>query len=124
MDKKISQRIHAKTRAAQRYHASLNREDLFAIVQLIQANQSVRIEKKTNRITIHKVMYKEKEFIVAYDKSRKSIASFLPPDCQELHDFNKISSKAVVVDQRVEDLVVVPKVEDGDVWSLPSHWKV
>lgn len=99
MDKTINQRIHAKTRAIERYNTFLNRNDLFAIVKLIQENKSIPIAKKTNRITIHKINYKEVDLVVAYDKSRGSVASFLPPDCQELNDFNKISTKTPMVNQ-------------------------
>lgn len=98
MNKKKAQRIHAKTRAWQRYGIILNRDDLFAIVRMIQSQRATQrdnsesdnsvlfLERKSNRITIYQVKYLTHNLVVAYDKERHSIASFLPADAEEVNN--------------------------------------
>jgi hypothetical protein len=80
--KKVGQRIHARRRARQRYGATLARRDLDAIVELIRGGQSepVNIRSTSLRVSGHRVTYAGRTWIVVYDRSRHSIATFLTED--------------------------------------------
>lgn len=80
MNKRKGQHRHAKRRALERYGVEVNAETLKALEREIRAGKGVFIEKKSHRISIFRV----REFIVAYDKTRGSIATFLPKDAKEV----------------------------------------
>ena len=81
--KKEDQTRHAIQRADLRYGIRLNEHDIRQIVLLIEDRKSKPIQKQTNRVTVHKVNYKDCDFILVYDKLRKSIATFLPADSEK-----------------------------------------
>lgn len=84
MSKKTSMRIHAQKRAIQRYGIFLNSKELKEIVSLIQDNCGSFLEKISNRVTNWKVKYKDRDYIVGYDKLRKSIITFLPQEAKRI----------------------------------------
>lgn len=73
-NKAEGQRIHCNRRAIERLGYALSGARLRELVQMIQAGQAECEGRRTNRITIFKV----DGIRVAYDKSRKTIASVLP----------------------------------------------
>lgn len=80
--KKQAQTKHAIQRAELRYGVVLNDHDLNQVVKLIQSGYSEIIEEQSNRVSIRKINYKNTDFILVYDKERKSIATFLPPEAE------------------------------------------
>lgn len=80
--KKRSQEIHSKLRALERYGVELSKNDIEAIVKLIQEGSPYArfIMKDSRRVAIWAVTYREKEFKVCYDKHQKMISTFLPPE--------------------------------------------
>lgn len=82
--KKQNQSIHAKNRALDRYNVMLDTKDLIAIVDLIRDGKAKMLYKTSNSKSVQQVEYQGQNFVVAYDKRRKSIASFLPKDAKEL----------------------------------------
>lgn len=78
MDKAQSQAKHAKRRALERYDLELSDRDLREIVRLIQAGKAQKTLKQSHRVTVCWLQFQGKTIKVVYDKSRKSIASFLP----------------------------------------------
>lgn len=86
-DKKTGQYKHAKMRALQRYDLDLRNHDIDQIVRAIIDGKIISAKAQTNRVTIIDMMWTDVRIRVAYDKQRKSIASFLPlegmPDYRE-----------------------------------------
>lgn len=79
MTKEKHQRLHSKLRAHQRYDLDLNRKDLDSIVRMIQTgNDAFFIKRSSNGVTIWHVVYNKQSLRVVYDKTRKSIVTFLP----------------------------------------------
>ena len=80
--KSESQRQHARTRARQRYGALLTEHDFDRIISCVigEWGNAELLQKQSLRVSIWKVPYKEWEFIAVYDRQRKQIATFLPPD--------------------------------------------
>lgn len=78
MDKKLSQTLHAKKRAAERYGINLDKTTRRAIKEQISQGKSKFIEKQSNRISVHEVEIKGQQIKVVYDKNRKNIVTILP----------------------------------------------
>lgn len=76
--KQVAQRIHAKKRAAQRYGLVLNRGQLRQIVQLIQEERGVFLERQSLRVTLWQIEWEGRLCKVVYDSQRKNVVSFLP----------------------------------------------
>lgn len=76
--KKQGQHKHAARRAEERYGLHYNKAVRQSLIGKIQSNNGKFVEKKTNRITIWLVEHEGAEYMVAYDKIRKNIATFLP----------------------------------------------
>lgn len=74
---------HAKGRALERYDLDLNRHDLAAIIQLIQAQQGRFVERQSFRVSVWDVTYQGKVLRVVYDRKRTAIVTFLSADCIE-----------------------------------------
>lgn len=72
------QGLHAIQRARERYGVFLCIDDLKQIANKIRTGKSKFIARKTTRITEHEIEYDGYTFLVAYDKSRNSVCSFLP----------------------------------------------
>lgn len=80
--KREAQRVHAKRRAAERYGLILNRSDLREIVLAIQRQQATFLFKESNRLTHYALDFQGKRVVVVYDKQRKTIVTFLPPEAE------------------------------------------
>jgi hypothetical protein len=69
---------HAKLRAHERYGLRLTDHEYTNICHSIRKGSGKIIFKQSNRVTIHKLIWKEIEMTVAYDKARGTIITFLP----------------------------------------------
>lgn len=76
--KKKCQIRHSKKRSIERYGVELSNKDLEQIVSIIQKGGGRFLMRDSNRVTIWAVPYLNREFKVAYDKERKTIATCLP----------------------------------------------
>ncbi len=76
------QHIHAKARAKARYEIWFNNDLKTKFVKWIQTGDvnSKYIRSDSIRISIWAVKYNNKWIPVVYDKKRKSIVTFLPPE--------------------------------------------
>lgn len=68
---------HAKKRALQRYGVEITPGRMNALVKEIHENKSVMLLRESNNRSIHFV---SDFFLVVYDKSKRTIATFLPPE--------------------------------------------
>ena len=82
MNKKHSQRVHAKRRAFERFGIQLNRKDLFKIGEAIRKNKAQLLERQSKRVTMflfpdgwEKI---KTPFKVAYDGKRHQIMTVIP----------------------------------------------
>jgi hypothetical protein len=73
-----SERIHAKRRALERYGVAFSNDDLQDIVRKIQAGKATLVGRQSNRVTVWIVEHADMRLMIAYDKSRSSIVTFLP----------------------------------------------
>ena len=71
---------HAKGRAFERYGLSINDQDLQEISSSIQSGKATHIFRQSNRVSIFKLVFKEKDIQVVYDSKRKTIVTFIPLD--------------------------------------------
>jgi hypothetical protein len=80
--KGYAQTIHAIARAQQRYGLTLTRSDIMDLVRQIRdyRNGVEFVEKQSNRVSIFRVVIRGQKYPVAYDKSRGTICTFLPPE--------------------------------------------
>ncbi len=79
--KSVSQEIHAKDRALTRFNIHLSSEDYIDIIKDIQAGKTTCVEKQSNRISLHYVTLPDgQEVIAVYDKTRKTIVTFMPEE--------------------------------------------
>ncbi len=76
-------RLHSRSRALERYDLSLNREHLREIVQQIQLGKAAFISRTSNSRTLWKIRVGNTLCNVVYDKRRKEIVTFLPPEIRE-----------------------------------------
>ena len=79
--KKINERIHAKRRALERYGLSLTTGDLREIQQQIQTQENALfVRRRSRRVSLWEVIYKNTPMYVVYDKLRDSVVTVLLPD--------------------------------------------
>jgi len=76
--------IHAKRQALLRYNVVLSSEDLSRLVNMIRRGRALLIARKSLRVSCWKVAMEGREMVVLYDKQRRAIVTFLPPDCWEI----------------------------------------
>lgn len=79
IDKQIS---HFITRAKERYNLELTKEDVLRISYKIQIGKSVPIVKKSNRISLQEVKYKDVWIRVAYDSRSHLVVTALEPNME------------------------------------------
>lgn len=79
-DKKYAQRVHAKNRLKERYGIEINRHDYIALCSMIQNNHGIFMVRQSRNRSIWVLRFQQKWLAVVYDKERKQIASFLPPE--------------------------------------------
>ena len=75
--KNISQRMHAKMRAKERFDLDLVTQDLTNMILMIYNNQAKLVEHQSKRISVHDLEYNGVNMRVVYDSFRKEIVTFL-----------------------------------------------
>lgn len=82
--KSISERIHAKRRAFERYGLSLVKRDIQEICRQIEARKDASlISRQSLRVSHWEVLFRNTTLHVVYDKRRDMVITFLPPDVLE-----------------------------------------
>lgn len=71
---------HAIQRARQRFDLVMSESDITRIIEMIQAGRCKHIEKQSRRVSMFQVMLDQQVLYAAYDKQRKTIATFLTQD--------------------------------------------
>ena len=98
-DKAWAQRAHAIKRLRQRYRINIDIEEYHRICNYIKdlkewpigdtpyawadGTSVLLYDYQTNRVSVWYIWYKGQRLIASYDKSRKSISSFLPKDATD-----------------------------------------
>lgn len=80
MDKKKSEQIHAKRRVLERYGIELTQKLRDTIRGKIKRQDGKFLYRTSLRVSVWSVIHDDKRFKVVYDKQRKEIVSFLPPE--------------------------------------------
>ena len=80
MDKKASQRIHAKRRAFQRYGLVFTKAVRNDVKARIKNNKGKFLYRQSRRISVWQIDYDNKQLKVVYDTLRGEIVTFLPLD--------------------------------------------
>lgn len=80
MNKTNSCRIHARKRALERYNLEVDRKLLNWFAGQIKSNKAIFFRRKSNRVTNWIVKYNNENYLVSYDKQRKTIITFLPKE--------------------------------------------
>ena len=78
VNKRQAQRVHALRRARQRLGVRWSEEDLRHIAHLVTRNESRLVRRESNRISIREVEYAGLRFCIAWDHSRRQVATVLP----------------------------------------------
>lgn len=78
--KKQKFRNHTKSRLNERYNVIFTNQDLKNMVELIKTGKSKIIKSFSNTRTLHKLIYKDIEMIVVYNKYYKEIATAFEKD--------------------------------------------
>jgi len=78
--KKHAQRVHAVRRAAERYGLSMNHRKLRILVDDIQKGRGEFVRRQSHRVSIWRIDVEGHSVRVVYDKLRKTIVTFLPPE--------------------------------------------
>lgn len=78
MTKLHSERAHAKMRFMERHNLDFNRHIRREFERLILCKQTHLIEKQSNRVSVHDVIYEGKVYRVVWDRIRKTIITTLP----------------------------------------------
>jgi hypothetical protein len=82
-DKARAQTKHAKRRAFERYGVELNRHQLRELADLIRTGKAEFVEKQSHRVSVFRVPIGDTTARVVYDRQRKTIVTFLPPERSE-----------------------------------------
>jgi hypothetical protein len=69
---------HARRRALQRYGLCVSEAQIDQIVQMIKQQKARFVAKQSCRVSIWEIDWEGKKAKVVYDRSRETIASFLP----------------------------------------------
>lgn len=80
MNKKTSERVHAKRRALERYGLVLTKDIRNDIRGKIKRNDGTFIRRTSRRVSIWEVELSGDKYVVAYDTQRKEIVTFLTGD--------------------------------------------
>lgn len=75
--KAVAEKRHAMRRFAQRFPRELTDDEYNSLIKQIQSGKARFIEKQSNRISIFQVKIEDITAIAVYDKSRKTIITFL-----------------------------------------------
>jgi len=69
--------LHCKRRALERFGLALNHKDLAIMARMIQDHKGDFIKRRSCRITLWKLNYKDMEMTAVYDKNRKSVVTVM-----------------------------------------------
>jgi len=75
---------HAKKRALERYNIKLTNRDLELMIEKIQVGDALFMKGYTNTRTVHKILYKDIEFLTLYSRNMKRIVTFLPEEANDV----------------------------------------
>jgi hypothetical protein len=75
-----AERRHAIRRFAQRFPKELTNHEYDELVRQIQSGRAKFIEKQSNRVSVFEVKTSGITAIAIYDKSRKTIITFITPE--------------------------------------------
>ena len=78
--KSASQEIHALRAAKKRYGVDLGLLGMCEIRDQIQGGHSRCLERQSNRVTVHEVVWEGTAMVAVYDSQRHTLVTFLPPD--------------------------------------------
>jgi len=78
-----AQKRHAMNRAEHRLRFHLSEKEYEQIIKGIQSDQYKVVEKQSNRVSKFLVKMHDEEFVVVYDKKRKTIITFLYSDIED-----------------------------------------
>lgn len=84
MDKKTSERIHAKRRALQRYHIDFTKEVRNHIKTQIRNSTGKFLYRQSRRVTVWEVTYENIPLRVVYDTKRSEIVTVLPQEVSDV----------------------------------------
>jgi len=90
--KKDNQFWHAKKRAFERYDIALTRSEHDYLVSRVRKGKVQLLEKQSNRIRVCMSELNGKKVKFVYDRTRKSIVSFLPQEEEKEKDIKKEKS--------------------------------
>lgn len=80
----IAQQKHAYRRASQRYDLELKEHEYNEINGQIRKQRDAKcLYRQSNRVTVWKVKFKDKELFVVYDKKRNQVVTFLKKEMVE-----------------------------------------
>lgn len=78
LSKRIGETIHFKRRALERLGIDLNRQERAEIIKIIQTSGGrTLVKSRSNRVSTHRVEYKNRVFKVVYDKLRHALVTIL-----------------------------------------------
>ena len=89
--KKDTERRHYIRRVAERYDLLLSQSDYEWLTKQIRLNNKQIVKfltKQTNRLTVHLLLYKNKEIVSVYDRMRKELVTALPYECRDIDKIN------------------------------------
>ena len=110
--KEQCQRIHAKKRAKERFGIDLNRHEYAKLVEDINTRRAALVGKISKRIEVYVIYFKNGSKAHAiYDRTRKTIATFLPVSWQ----ISDIDYQRGIARKYVEELCA------GDLCDLSTH---
>ncbi len=76
-NKARSEKKHARRRFAEHFDKELSNHDYDTLVKQIKDNKAEFVEKQSNRVSVFKVKTGDITAIAVYDKSRKTIITFI-----------------------------------------------
>jgi len=80
LDKRKSERAHAKRRAKSRYALDFTKEIRNLFIRKIQSNEAKFLSKQSRRVSLFSLDHEEQKYVVVYDRQRGEIVTFLPAD--------------------------------------------
>ena len=69
---------HAKMRAMERFDLVLSNSEYQEMCAMIKHGKCKIIDKQSSRVSIHELDWAGRKLVVAYDKDRHTIITFLP----------------------------------------------
>ena len=89
--KSNTERRHYIRRVMERYNLLLSQWEYEYLISKIKKNDKTVVTfltKQTNRLTVHILLYKDKEIVSVYDRMRKELVTALPDICKDIKNIN------------------------------------